>query len=398
MDQEIDRLQNLASFALDYDSYHEELQPFVVLAKKITNSPVCEINIIDAYNQWTIARTAETLKVIPREESVCYDTIQEDEPYEVRDLQEHNRYSDRNYVVDPPYFRYYCGVQLTTDEDVNIGSICVLDQKAKEITDKQKKQLQYLADLIVQYLQKDQLLYRAKGQVHELEERFRTLNHDIRSPVNGIVGIVDLLLTDEDEVEVSSEDLLTIKDCAEAIVDEIDGVLSSDDKINSSDGADEILLDDVFEKVKSLNSPLAQNKQIDLNTEDKTNNDHYISVYSSRRLIQIVSNLVANAIKFTDNRGRIRVRYAIVEKDEEEILKVVVEDNGVGMSDDKVENFNSGEKVLGSVGTDGEESFGIGLQHVRQLVAKLGGSISVESTQGKGTKFTVCLDIAYLLR
>jgi hypothetical protein len=62
---------------LDYSSYQQELSPFVKLAQEITDSPVCEINIIDAYNQWTIARTEEELKVIPPEESVCMDAIQE---------------------------------------------------------------------------------------------------------------------------------------------------------------------------------------------------------------------------------------------------------------------------------------------------------------------------------
>lgn len=396
MDKEIDRLQHLSSFALDYGSYHERLEPFVELAKTITDSPICEINIIDAYNQWTIARSESELKVIPREESICHDTIEKDKPYEIKNLQEDRRYRDRDYVTGAPYFRYYCGVQLTTKEGVNIGSICVLDQKEKEISDKQKEQLQYLANLVVQYLQKDQLVYRSKGKLHDLEQRFRTLNHDLRSPVNGIVGIVDLLLTDEDQVEVSTEDLLMIKDCAEAIVDEIDGVLSPDEQIKDSNGVNDILLEDVFEKVKKLNIPPAQNKKISFKVENRTDNNYSISVYPSRKLIQIVSNLVANAIKFTDYGGRIRVSYAIVEKDEEKILKVVVEDNGIGMNGDKVENFNRGEKVGGSSGTAGEESFGIGLQHVRQLVDELDGKILAESTIGKGTEFTVSVEVLNL--
>lgn len=396
MNKEIDRLQHLSSFALDYDSYHEKLESFVELAKTITDSPICEINIIDAYNQWTIARSESELKVIPREESICHDTIEKDKPYEITNLQEDGRYRDRDYVTGAPYFRYYCGVQLTTKEGANIGSICVLDQKEKKISDKQKEQLQYLADLVVQYLQKDQLVYRSKGKLHDLEQRFRTLSHDLRNPVNGIVGIVDLLLTDEDEIKVSTEDLLMIKDCAEAIVDEIDGVLSPGEQIKDSNGVDDILLEDVFEKVKKLNTPPAQNKEISFKVENRANNTYSISIYSSRKLIQIVSNLVANAIKFTDYGGRIGVSYAIVEKDEEMILKVVVEDNGIGMNGDKVENFNRGEKVGGSPGTAGEESFGIGLQHVRQLVDELDGKILTESTIGKGTEFTVSVEVSNL--
>ncbi len=398
MEQEIDRVDHLASFALDYSSYHQELSPFVKLAQEITDSPVCEINIIDAYNQWTIARTEEELKVIPREESVCMDTIQESKPYEVRDLKGHTRYSNRSYVAGEPYFRYYCGVQLTTDEDINIGSICVLDQETKEITNQQKEQLEYLADLVVQYLQKDRLVHQSNRKVHKMEERFRTLNHDIRNPINGIVGIVDLLMTDEgdEQIEVSTDDLQMIKDCANAIVGEIDRVLSTDEQEGVVDGVDKKPLKNVFEQVQKLNIPSAKRKDINFRIERKDDADYYISPYSAKQLVQIINNLVANGIKFTGNEGTIKVIYTTEEVEEQSLLKIMVEDDGIGMDEDKVESFNSGEKVFGSSGTEGEESFGIGLHHVRRMVAELDGNISVESNPGEGTQFTVTIAIKHL--
>ncbi|MEL7833448.1 HAMP domain-containing sensor histidine kinase [Fodinibius sp. Rm-B-1B1-1] len=395
MDQEIGRLQHLSSFALDYGEYHHELKPFVNLAKEITDSPVCEINIIDAFNQWTISRTEEKLKVIPREQSVCFDTIQQNEPYEVSDLQENSRYQNRDYVTDEPYFRYYCGVQLTTEEDRSIGSICVLDQKTKEISDRQKRQLQYLADLVVQHLEKDRTTYEVKKQVHKLKERFKTLNHDLRSPINGIVGIVDLLMSDDDTVEVDTEDLLTIKDCAKAMVDEIDGVMIHDDQALTN-GVDSIMLNKVFSKVENLSLPQAKNKEIDFKIDYGQDSNQPISVYASRLLVQILSNLVANAIKFTGSGGEVTVANEIYEEDDQQYSEIKVKDNGTGMPAEEVEKFNSGKKVTGSVGTEGEASFGIGLQHVRNLVSELKGQITVASKEGKGSTFTVTVALANL--
>ncbi|MGM0546918.1 MAG: GAF domain-containing sensor histidine kinase [Bacteroidota bacterium] len=395
MDQEVDRLQDISSFALSYENYHDELQPFVKLGKEITESPVCEINIIDAYNQWTIARTKKELKVIPREESVCFDTIQQDEPYEISDLSQSDRYQNRSYVTGDPNFRYYCGVQLTTRDGNNIGSICVLDQKAKEISNQQKTKLQHLADLVVPYLEKDRLVYQSKKQVHQMREQFRTLNHDLRNPINGIVGIADLLITDEATVEVDRDDLLTIKDCAEAIVDEIDGtLLASDERVTN--GADSVLLNTVFEKLASLSTPQAQNKNIEFTISGDAQIDSSISVYSSKRLIQILSNLVANAIKFTKSGGCVEAKYSMAEDNEDSFLKVEVVDDGVGMDSKEVDRFNNGEKVTGLAGTEGEVSYGIGLHHVRNLVSELGGSIEVESTKNEGTRFTVMVALANL--
>lgn len=395
MDQEIDRLQDISSFALSYEDYHDELQPFVKLGKEITESPVCEINIIDAYNQWTIARTKKELKVIPREESVCFDTIQQHEPYEISDLSQSDRYQNRSYVTGNPNFRYYCGVQLTTRDGSNIGSICVLDQKAKEISDQQKTKLQYLADLVVPYLEKDRLMYQSTKQVHEMREQFRTLNHDLRNPINGIVGIADLLITDDATVEVDRDDLLTIKDCAKAIVDEIDGtLLASDERVTN--GADSVSLNTVFDKVRSLNTPQAQNKDIEFTVYGDVEMGFPISVYSSKRLIQILSNLAANAIKFTQSGGCVEAKYSAAEENEVAFLKVEVVDDGVGMDSKEVERFNNGEKVTGLAGTEGEASYGIGLQHVRNLVSELDGSIEAESTKNEGSRFTVMVALANL--
>lgn len=397
MDQEISRIKHLSSFALDYGEYHDELKPFVELVKEITDSSVCEINIIDAFNQWTISRTEEELKVIPREESVCFDTIQQQYPYEISDLQQEERYKNRDYVSGDPYFRYYCGVQLTTKEDKNIGSICVLDHETKEISDAQKSQLEYLADLVVQYLEKDRSVYQAKKQVHKLKERFKNLNHDLRSPLNGIVGITELLISDDENVTVSMDDLRVIKDCAEAIVKEIDEVMISEvDGAESTNGLDSVMLDEVFSKVENLSLPQAKNKEVDLVTDRLKEHNQPISGYTSKRIVQILSNLVANAIKFTGSGGEVTVTNEIYEEGDQQYLEVKVEDNGRGMPDKEVEKFNTGKKVTGSLGTDGEASFGIGLQHVRSLVSELKGQIRVESKEKKGSTFTVDIALANL--
>ena len=397
MVQEIDRIKNVSSFALDYDGYQQELRPFVELAKKITDSSVCEINIIDAYNQWTISRAEEELKVIPKEQSVCFDTIQQQEPYEISDLQQEDRYKKRNYVSGDPYFRYYCGVQLTTKKNKNIGSICVLDHESKEISDVQKRQLEHLADLVVQYLEKDRSVYQAEKQVHTLKERFKTLNHDLRSPLNGIIGIVELLKGDEQKVSVLMDDLTVIKDCAEAIVEEVDEVMVSEmDSRESANGTGSSMLNQVFLKVESLSLPQAKNKNINLSIDYIGEHDRPISVYTSKQLVQILNNLVANAIKFTDSSGEVKVTNEVYREDEQEFLKVRVEDNGIGMADKEVEKFNSGKKVTGSLGTDGEASFGIGLEHVRDMVSELKGQITVDSAEGEGTIFTVTVALTNL--
>jgi signal transduction histidine kinase len=98
---------------------------------------------------------------------------------------------------------------------------------------------------------------------------------------------------------------------------------------------------------------------------------------------------VANAIKFTQNGGTVKVVYDTEEADDRVFLKITVQDDGIGMEKEQIEKFNNGQKIVGSAGTGGEESFGIGLQHVRKLVHELNGKILARSTPGEGTEFLV---------
>ncbi len=337
------RLQKLAELDIDFENQREKLQPFVELAKYITDSPICEINIIDAYTQWTVARTEDSLKAIPREESVCQDTIQQGSTYEIPDLSSDKRYQDRCYVTDEPHFRYYCGVQLTTSDGFNIGSICVLDMKSKEISTQQKKQLEHLGQLVVDHIERQSRYSMLSDKLDELRNSLRNLNHDVRSPINGIVGIADILLNTEEHTELPEEDLMMIKDSAQAVIDKIDGVLNT---IGAGDGSENNLGETPFsnvpEKIKRLYNPLAQQKRHSLAVKNRINEEISIPHDFSVVLTQIIGNLVGNAIKFTPEGGTITVVFSRKIEEDKQVLDMIVEDSGEGMTPDQIEAFNSG--------------------------------------------------------
>lgn len=388
MEKELGRLQKLADLDIDFENQNEQLKPYVELAKYITDSPVCEINIIDAYTQWTVARSEDSLKAIPRGKSVCHDTIQQDSTYEIPDLSNNKRYQDRFYVTGEPNFRYYCGVQLTTSDGVNIGSICVLDMKSKQISAEQKKQLENLGQLVVNHIERESRFSRLSDRLDKFRNSLRNLNHDVRSPINGIVGIADILLSNGGDAELPEKDLVMIKDSAEAVIEEIDGVLNT---INTGDGSKIDLggttLSNVIEKVKRLYTPLAQQKGHSLAVKNSINDELSISHEISMALTKIIGNLVANAIKFTPEGGIITVGFS--RKTEKQILDITVEDTGEGMAPAQIQAFNSGQRVERSKGTADEQSFGIGLDHIRQLVKKREGRIVAEGNKKKGTTFTL---------
>jgi len=388
MESNLSRLRGVSSFALELDEYQEKLRPFVELAQSITGSVTCEINIIDAYNQWTISRTEEEFKVLAKEESICQHTVAKNEPHEVHDLESDSRYHNRAYVEGSPWYRYYCGVQLSTSDDLNIGSLCVLDTTPKHLDDQQKKQLQHIADAIVDKLEKERDLKEMVSKLDELKDTFHKFNHDMRNPINGIVGFTKML-TDEDVTGNRERKLAMIRDCALTISDEMEAMLQAVDDDSRHRLRKKLPLVKLPEKIDRLYRPQAESKEISL-TLNYGVEEEIVPHYYVTKMTQIVGNLVANALKFTSEGGGVEVAF---KKNDAQHLQITVKDDGIGMDPDQVEAFNQQEEVFGTEGTAGEVSYGIGLQHVRGLVRAEGGSIEVESAKGEGTCFTVSLPL-----
>ena len=109
---------------------------------------------------------------------------------------------------------------------------------------------------------------------------------------------------------------------------------------------------------------------------------------SRGRLIQLVlRNLVSNAIKFTPKNGSIIVSAEVDFED----VQICVKDNGIGMNEETVSGLFTMEKVKSVRGTENEQGTGLGLILCKEFVDRFHGDISVESTPGKGSTFTIKL-------
>ncbi len=101
----------------------------------------------------------------------------------------------------------------------------------------------------------------------------------------------------------------------------------------------------------------------------------------------ILRNLISNAIKFTRNSGRIAILSEMLQYE----IRIDIEDNGVGMNDNVINNLFKPDKVVSTKGTEGESGTGLGLLIVNEFVKKHNGRIEVKSNVGKGSVFSVYL-------
>jgi CheY-like chemotaxis protein len=220
-------------------------------------------------------------------------------------------------------------------------------------------------------------------------EFLASLNHEIRTPLSGIIGMTDLLL--ETSLTADQEDYVaSARVCAENLLELLNTALEY-----SALAAGTLLLDEyefglaeVLQFAVAENSAKAQQKGLALEFFCDEGLPQTV-IGDPRRLRQMVSHLIANAVKFTP-AGHVAVRAASPGDGE---LVVTVEDTGIGIERSKLSMIFESFRQIDSGLSRSYPGLGLGLSLSQKIAALQGGSIAVESEPGAGSRFTVHLPL-----
>jgi len=238
---------------------------------------------------------------------------------------------------------------------------------------------------------------RALEQERHLNEIRSTflfnLSHDLRTPMNAVIGFADLARRHMDERDWLEEYLGMVEEAGHHMLDLIDDLL----EINRLDSG-AIRLDfqpwDLAEQVeKALDLVRAQAEEKGLTLEEHLDLAGDRVVIDAPRLRRILGNLLDNAVKFTPAGGKVTLSARRTQTSESGFSRYTftVADTGVGMTEEFMERmFDAFEREQTSTQT-GAAGTGLGLTITKNLLDMLGGTISVESAKGEGSVFTVDL-------
>jgi signal transduction histidine kinase len=382
----------------------------VQLASKICNTPISLVSLVDENRQWFKAKVGVEVNETPREVAVCNEAIKTNEIFEVENLQADNRFKDNELILNSN-FHFYAGKQLTTPSGYNVGTLCVIDNKPRKLTDDQRQALEVLAEQVVNQLElrrKNELLSKEierlltvnddlSRKTHINKKLIGLISHDLRSPIAAVTNLLSL----QEENLIPKESLLgqldnvykTLKQSTN-LLDSLVGWANMASNIDSEELNNELIsnseidLHELTESIIKLFSVLSEQHKAEVINKIQP---HFTVKGNVYMISFILRNLVKNAVKSSQN-SKIELSANLTG----EGFEVHIEDNGKGLSEEMLNAFNKSDNSSNALGIKTKTGFGLGVTVAKDFAEQMEGKLVFENRKdSSGLKAT--LFVPYLL-
>ncbi len=384
----------------DFEAAYDDL---VELAAHLCGTPIALVTLLDRDRQWFKASLGLTgTRETARDMSFCGHAIHSSELMIVPDARIDQRFHDNPLVAGEPHIRFYAGAPLVTPDGHALGTLCVIDSEPHDLSREQRYFLNILARQVMANMQLRLNFKQLQTYAQELhyanaskDKLFSIISHDLKSPFNGIIGLSDILATeaeslDRETIQDFAQDINRSAETAFALLDNLlqwsrleQGHLSVQPRLLS--------LTSVVAACHNLLASVAREKDIQLHIAVTPS----LVVWADPTMTQsIVHNLLSNAIKFTPRGGQVSLKAYPSDPshaDSDCPMIITVSDTGVGMSAEQLSCLFKIDRCHSTQGTAGEAGTGLGLVLCDQFAQRNQGHLSVVSTPGQGTTFTLTL-------
>ncbi len=360
----------------------------VKLIAKLLDVPIAVVSLVDNDRLWFKSAFGLDVQQLPHEagEGLCGSAILSNDFYMVEDTSQDPRTCNNLLVTNEPRIRFYAAAPLTTSDNYNLGTLCVLDKKPRTLTENQRQILTDMAYIVMEQLE---LRIMSRMAVNSQNKMAYMVTHDIRSAVCHLPVLVDLIKENKDdagELEVLGD---MIKSAANKSLEAVDSFLKHATSLSKDIDYrfEPFDFSELTRKVISTNAIMALKKQQKIEHSIQEN----VFMNGDRtRLSELIDNLLSNAIKYSPKGNDIRVSLEIT--DERLILKV--KDEGQGMTAEDMNNAFKRFNKLSATPIGDEVSTGLGLWIVKEIAERHRGKASVKSEgKDKGATFTVELPV-----
>lgn len=385
---EEERLAALRAYSILDTPFEKDYDDLCRLAATICEVPIALISFVDRDRTWFKSKFGMDDREASRDLAFCSHAIWHDGIFEVPDASQDDRFFDNPLVTGSRNIRFYAGQALRGSDGHPLGTLCTLDQVPRQLDDRQRVALEILARQVVAQLELRRTA-RNLAQANDDKDRFfSVIAHDLRSPFSGVLGLADLMKVhgaSMDRAEIDKyigmlhQGLYSFYRFSENLLKwtmlERGKMSFVPEKISVGELVDEAL--------GPLRDTLALKKQV---VDVDVSRD--VSLVGDRNMLaSALRNMLSNASKFTNDRGRI----CIEAKVRQGVWRISVIDAGTGMDPNVLDVLRNGRRVGSKNGTAGEAGTGLGLGLVRMFAEKHQGTLEFDSVPDQGTTVTLVL-------
>lgn len=368
------RLSELLSYRCLDTSEESRYDELTQLAAQICEMPIALISLVDKERQWFKSHYGLEAKETPRNISFCGHAILSDEPFVVENAKEDPRFADNPLVTGAPHVVFYVGIPLKNTRGINLGTLCVIDHKPRQLNSEFIKRLEIIARQVVNLLELDKKQTTLNLLNEDLREFSDIFCHEIKAPLRHINFLTENFIEEHHLDEKAGDYTVRIDERinrANVLLDDLSRYVG----INFADRASRNV--DLNIVINDIQKSIDHQKEFTLHIREKLptirTNEFYLE--------QVFMNLIDNAVKYNDkNKAEVSIFY----REDGNFYEFTIKDNGPGIADvdaDKI--FNA------FYTTDKKSAFngcGVGLAIVKKILLSLGSDIFFESST-TGTSF-----------
>ncbi len=383
---ESERLAKLKALGILDTMEEQAYDDLTFLAAQICETPISLVSLIDQSRQWFKSHHGIEAKETPREYAFCAHAINQDDLLVVEDTALDERFIDNPLVTGEPKIKFYAGAPLILENDIRIGTICVIDKEPRVLTEKQKKSLLALSRQVVAQLNLRLKLSEMSSLEKAKDEFLAMVSHELRTPITSLHGSLKIL---QHESMNLNESVTPMLDIAIRNSDQILRIVND-------------ILDLSAMQVGQLGMNSSEVDLIDIANNSIELNQAYISKFGceaelicpkgvdslmvrgdEQRLLQVSANLISNAAKFSKKGGKIIVELSI----EEGKVEYSVTDFGEGIEPADQDKLFKKFQQFGFYKNQQQPGTGLGLNITKHILEAHHTSIEFESLPGERTKF-----------
>lgn len=383
-DNEAERIEALNRYKILDTLPEKEYDDITYIASQICGTPIALISLVDPDRQWFKSHHGLDATETPREVAFCAHAINTpDEVFVVPDSSKDVRFHDNPLATGDPNVVFYAGAPLNTSDGNSLGTLCVIDNQPREITEEQTATLQALADQVISQLelrlknrQLEDTNQKIKRLNKDLDSFAHTLSHDLKTPIRGIASVASWI-KDEYEEKLDEQGVEWLDKISERTLYMESLVQGMLEYAHMTRAEIEFNTFSPFSLVNEVAHALILNESInitqDINVETL---HHYEAGWRS-----ILQNLISNSIKYSDVD---HPKIGITINADDDKVEIIYTDNGPGIPESMRQKVF---KLFGTIGSKTKDSTGIGLATIQSIVEKLSGNIQLSDNDPKGVKF-----------